>query len=113
MVENEEGDMRVTVLSVALVLGLFSPAARGEGRGFNFPAARIHVDVPDGWGWTIGDDGSMTFVDSSKEFIVIAQTMDGANLLGALAGVHGLLKLMLGRGYDCDEPAASAHRGMA
>jgi hypothetical protein len=104
---------RVLLVSIGLVLGLgFHSAAHAQGRSLNFPAARIQVDVPDEWGWTTGNDGAVTFVDSSKEFLLIAQTMDGANMLGALAGVHILLNLLLTR-YDCDEPSASAHRGMA
>jgi hypothetical protein len=55
----------------------------------------------------------VVFADRSKEFLVVVQTMDGASMLVALAGVHVFLKVFLGQDYDCDEPSASAHRGMA
>jgi len=107
--------MRGLILSMGLGLVLFlgdAPDAHADARGFTFPSAQIRVDVPDGWGWNTGNDGAVTFFDASKEFLLIAQTMDGANMTAAVAAVHVILKLLLDR-YDCEDASASAHRGMA
>lgn len=104
---------RVLSVSLGLMLGLgYASPVHAEGRGFTFPAAQIRVDVPSGWGWNTGNDGTVSFFDASKEFLVMAQTMDGANMAAAVAAVHLILNLLLDR-YDCDDPSASAHRGMA
>src|ERR1041384_1477578 len=73
-------------LGLMLVLGYASPV-HAEGRGFTFPVAQIRVDVPNGWGWNTGNDGTVSFFDASKEFLVMAQTMDGANMAAAVAAV--------------------------